>query len=323
LVNIYLLQLQQYLFEAPIPSLLPALIAIGLTTRLTAFDRLLLSSGGLLLLVYFAYWHRGFFPGPRFLYPLTPIVVWWTVRLPSLVRARWGNGFAFRFTLASLGVSAAIALVSQVPLRAAGYARSAFTMRWDADTAAASAGVRNALVLVRESWGAELIARMWGLRVPRAFAEEAYHSIDGCVLETTLSDLSHRGVTGTPAAEEVRLLFRDSARLIASPFSTDGSERFLPGSTYTATCRARVEEERSGFTLYAPLMLAHEYGNVYARDLHALDTVLLRVFPRRPIFLLKAESDALGARLRYYPVRRDSLARDWGVPLDAVVPPAP
>ena len=89
LVNLYFLRLQTYLFESPVPSLLPALAALALAPVLPAFDRLLLASSGLLVGMYFAYWHDGFFLGPRFLFPLTPVLVLWTARLPGLVRRRF------------------------------------------------------------------------------------------------------------------------------------------------------------------------------------------------------------------------------------------
>ena len=64
LVNLYLLRLQTYFLETPVPSLLFATGALALTRRLTAFDRWALAGSGLLLLSYFAYWFDGFYLGP-------------------------------------------------------------------------------------------------------------------------------------------------------------------------------------------------------------------------------------------------------------------
>jgi hypothetical protein len=72
LINLYFLRLQTYLFETPLPSLVPVIAALSLVTRLAAFDRFLLSSSALLVLGYFAYWHDGFFLGPRFFFLLLP-----------------------------------------------------------------------------------------------------------------------------------------------------------------------------------------------------------------------------------------------------------
>ena len=40
----------------------------------------------LLLLSYFAYWHDGFYLGPRFMLPLAPWLALWTARLPAVLR---------------------------------------------------------------------------------------------------------------------------------------------------------------------------------------------------------------------------------------------
>jgi hypothetical protein len=88
LVNLYFLRLQNYLFETPLPSLVPAMTALALARRLTAFDRYLLASSALLVTGCFAYWHDGFFLGPRFFYLLLPALVLWTARVPAIVRDR-------------------------------------------------------------------------------------------------------------------------------------------------------------------------------------------------------------------------------------------
>ena len=86
--------LQTYLFETPLPSLVPAIASLALVRRLSAFDRYLLASSALLVLGYFAYWHDGFFLGPRFFYLLLPALVIWTARLPSIVRDRFPGRLA-------------------------------------------------------------------------------------------------------------------------------------------------------------------------------------------------------------------------------------
>src|SRR5512133_3302372 len=153
LINLYFLRLQSYLFESAIPSLLPAVVALALTRSLDALDRYLFACSALLLGFYFAYWHDGFYLGPRFVYPLLPVLALWTARLPSRLRAAIGSGAAYRTSLYSLGVSAIIALLLAVPLRAHEYGARYATMREDVAATARAAGARDALILVRESWG--------------------------------------------------------------------------------------------------------------------------------------------------------------------------
>lgn len=314
LVNLNLLRLQTYLFESPVPSLVPALAALALVPALTAFDRLLLASSGLLLLLYFAYWHNGFFLGPRFVYPLAPVLVLWTVRLPGLVRSRFGRGFTYRFVLAAFAASALMALTYQVPARAKQYRNGLYTMRWNADSAAAAAGVRGALVLVRESWGSQLIARMWRLGLSRAETEWVYRGLDACALELGVSRAEADGLRGPAALAALAPLLRDSARVTSSPFSADGSERYLPGASYPPACIAKIAEDAEGFTLHVPLLLSRTGGNVYARDLHALDTAAVALYPGRPLFLLRPASADEGVPPEFHRLSRDSLERAWGVP---------
>ena len=324
LVNVYFLRLQTYLFESPVPSLVPVLAALALAPAFGPFDRLLLTSGGLLVGLYFAYWHNGFFLGPRFFYPLAPLLALWTARLPGIVKARFGRGFVWRFVLAAFAVTAVMAIAFQVPGRARQYRNGLFTMRWNADSTAAADGVRGALVLVRESWGSQVIARMWGLGLTRSEVEWLYRSVDVCALDWGVTQAERRGLRGPAAVAALKPLTADSVRVVATPFTADVSERYLPGTRYPPECTAKVREDREGFTLYTPLILAQYGGNVYVRDLHASDTLALAMYPGRPIYLVRPAGQAERSTPRFYPVSRDSLAQAWGVPvsrLGAAPPP--
>ena len=318
LVNLYFLRLQIYLFESPVPALVPALVALALIPALSAFDRLLLASSGLLVGLYFAYWHNGFFLGPRFLFPLAPVLALWTARLPGIVRARLGRGFTYRFVLAAFAVSAVMALALQVPGRARQYRNGLLTMRWNVDSAAAAAGVHDALVLVRESWGSQLIARMWALGLSMPETEWVYRRVDACVLDLAVTQAERGRLRGGAALAALTPLLRDSARVVPSPFSPDSSERYLEGARYPAECARRVAEDTAGFTLLTPLLLARRGGNVYARDLHERDTAAVALYPGRPLFLLRPASADEGAPPEFHRLDRDSLARAWGVPLSVL-----
>jgi hypothetical protein len=140
-----------------------------------------------------------------------------------------------------------------------------------------------------------------------------YRRVDACLLENAIADAETAGRRGPAALAILTPLLRDSARVVRSPFSVDDSEGYLPGAAYGGRCAARLAEDSAGYTLYTPLLLAQRGGNVYARDLHARDTVLVRMYPDRPVFLLRRASATVDAPIRFYPVRRDSLAEAWGV----------
>lgn len=311
LVNLYFLRLQTYFLETPLPSLLPVIGALALTRRLDRFDRYLLTSAALLVGLYFAYWHDGFYLGPRFVYLLLPALALFTARFFPLVRERLGNGAGYRATVYTALCALLIALVADVPIRARQYGSGLVTMRWDADSAAEASGVRGALVLVRESWGSQLVARLWALGVPRPETELLYRNVDACALEHALERLERDGTSGAAAVAALSPMLRDSARVIGSPFSPDTTEQYLAGTVYDARCQARIADDNHGFTLYPPLLLAHGGGNVYARDLHGRDTLLVRAYPGRPLYLLRPASAAVGEPPRFYPLSPDSLERAW------------
>lgn len=322
LISLNFLRLQTYLFETPVPSLVPVIGALVLTRRLSALDRYLLCGSALLIGLYFAYWHNGFYLGPRFMYPLLPALALYSARFLPLLRDRIGRGVAYRATVYGALCAGLMAVSSLVPLRARQYQGGLITMRWNADSAAAASGVTNALAFVRESWGAEVVARMWALGVPRREAELLYRGVDACVLDREVGDVERGTVRDTAALDLLRPLLADSSRLIGSPFSPDSSERYLPGIAYTPHCQAQIAEDRGGFTLLTPLLLAHGGGNVYARDLGARDSLLLAQYPSRPVYLVRPATSKEGEPPRFYPLSRDSLWRAWRAGPSAVAPSA-
>ena len=312
LINLYFLRLQSYLFEASVPSLTPALGALLLTQRVDRFDRYLLVSGALLVGLYFAYWHDGFLFGPRFLFALLPILAIWTARFPTLVRERFGAGVGYRATWFGFITAFLLAAFVSIPARAREYARSFIPMRVDYLEPARTARVENALILVRESWGTQLMARMWALGIPRSETELLYGKVDACALEARIREIEHSAVRDSAAFRRLTPLLADSSRVVKSPFSPDITERYLPGAVYTPECVQRVADDRAGFTLLAPLLYRDWGTNVYARDMHARNAVLLRRYPDRPVFLLRPTSSETGAPLQLFPLRQDSLRAAWG-----------
>jgi hypothetical protein len=184
-------------------------------------------------------------------------------------------------------------------------------MRWDLERDARAAGVRDALVFVRESWGAQLMVRLWAVGIPHGDAEALYRSVDACALERGLDSLERMGGRDSVARAVLYPLFVDSSRVIRSPFSADSSERVLPGAHYGARCIRRMQEDRAGFTVYLPFIVADGDNVIFARDLHARDSVLLARYPHRPIFLVRPPTDSEGVRPRFWRVSRDSLLADW------------
>ena len=316
LVNLYFLRLQQFLFETPVPALAPAVGALALTRRLSAFDRYLLASSGLLLALYFAYWHDGFYLGPRFVYSLVPVVALWTARFFPLLRA-WlarrvaraeAGELAWRTAAAATAVTLVIALGASVPLRVRQYRASFPVQRWNPDVALRTAGIGDAIVLARESWEAQLGVRMRALGATQPEAERFYRSIDACRLDSALAALERARARGSMTSALLPLM-ADSARVRTQQLSAGAFVRVVPGTPYSERCLARASETAAGTLPLAPLLLAQTPNVLFARDLHELDTLLLVRFPSRPVFLLRPAGPEPTAIPVFVPLSRDSIVR--------------
>jgi hypothetical protein len=306
-LNVYALQLQDYLFETPIPSLLPAVIALGLSKNWRAADRYLAVSAALLAGLYFAYWHPGFYLGPRFMFALVPFFALWTARSPALVSAHVADDFTRRVLAYGLAASAVLAVATGALPRATQYADSLATERWSRRDVAARAGVHDALVFVRESWEADLVGRMWKLGILATNSESIYRSVDACRLDQAITQLEQQPPDSQHATATLLSLRADSADLETIDAGPGIQLRRDPRLHYSPHCEARLADTRAGVLPLAPLLVLED-GNIYARDLQARDTVLIAAYPHRAIYLLRPTSDAPTAMPAFVPITRDSLA---------------
>lgn len=311
LVSIYFLQLQTYLFETPVPSLVGCILALSLVPRLRRMDGVLLAGSALLVVLYFAYWHNGFYLGPRFFVCLLPALALWTARVIPEWRDRWGLGASYRVLVATAIASVFVALAVSIPLRARLHRDLLKPMRWDVEAAARAAGVHDAIVFVRESWGSQLLVRLWALDIPHNEVQALYRFVDACALERGVDSLERAGARGAAARALLLPLLADSLRVVRSPYSADSTERVLPGLSYGPGCVRRLREDHAGFTLYFPFLIADGERVVYARDVHARDSVLLSRYPSRSVYLVRPPSDSDGALPQFWPISRDSMRADW------------
>jgi len=312
LASLYQWRLQTYLFETPFPSLLLPVVGLWFARQLGALDRYLLASSGLVILFYLLYWHDGFYLGPRFVVPLLPALVLWTARVPLVIRTRIVSTHLRRALYSALGFGVVGAAAFNLPVRIASYGAGLTSMRVDYAQAAEDADVRGALVFVRESWGAQLVARLWSLGVSRPMAESIYRGTDSCHLEQEIGALEREDVRNAAAERRLAVvLAQDSAYVVKSTLTPDPTERVREGTRYAPVCLERIEDDRSGFLHYAPLRLVTTGTNVYARDLHARDSLLLEEYPGRPVYLLRRAGTRVDDRLVFHSLRRDSLYAAW------------
>ncbi len=298
-ISTYVVQLDQYLFETPIPSLAPAMIALASARSLRAPDRYLLASAALLAALYAAYWHPGFFLGPRFFFALTPLAALWTARS---VRVFPRSAFLQRTATFALATSLGVALVVGAPARVAQWSSSFATERWAQPDVARAAGVHDALVFVREGWEGQLAARLGAAGVSAPAVERLMRTVDACRLDSAVTALETRRAVDLGALE------RDSALVRAIQLGTGARVRAQVGYPYSAHCAGLAVETARGVTPLAPLSILDD-GNVYARDLGARDTALIAAFAGRQIWLVHPSSAAPDARPAFYRGGLDSVTR--------------
>lgn len=308
LIGLYLTRLNTYLWELPFPSLLIPAMGLWFARELRGLDRYLLAAAGLVGAGYWAYWHDGFYLGPRFLFAWLPVLVLWSARgLRATSEALASRPPLLIGARAALWSGVAYATLTIATVRVPSYRNGMSSMRIPA-RAAHAVGVNNALVLVQESWGAQLMVRLWDRGVSRPDAEGLYRRVDACVLEEAVSHLEATQTRGAAALDLLRPLMADSARLIASDLSPDFTERRLPGLAYTARCVARISEDRTGYLLYAPWRLVRD-SNVYARWISGREAEIMASFPDRPVYRLRRAGTAVDAPLVWEAVSRPSDAR--------------
>lgn len=316
LVSLSLTRLSVFLLETPVPALL--LIVGGVwasertSRRMRALERYLLWAAALLVLGYAMYWHDGFLLGPRFYFPLLPLAVLWVGRLARHLPQLVGRTSVAWVGLRAVAVAMTVlAVVNILVIRAAGYRSSVTSMRLDVEKESRSAGITNALVLVKESWGARLVVRMWALGVSRPFAERVYRNSDACRLELTLAELerdrdagSGTRIRATNDAGDIerRLLplLADSA-LIDRSARSDGVEAVVPGRTPPAQCTGQRESDRLGSSHLLAFKLARD-GNVYARWLPGREAEISGLYPGRPVYLLERTGPEPEAGVRWRPI---------------------
>jgi hypothetical protein len=286
LLSLYATRLNTFLFEAPFPSLLPAIVGLFARASLRPIERVLVVGSVVHGALYFAYWHDGYFLGPRFVVPWVPALVLLTIRgmmvawTAATRSPRWRGG-----AVGGMVAAVVLTMAFSVPARITQYRSGLTSMREDYGAEARAAGVTHAIVFVQESWGARLIARMWSAGVSRSAASALYAKVDACRLEEALNRAAEAGVTGRSLEAAMRPLLADSLRVRSSAVSPDTTERMLPGIVYSARCRANVELDRAGYALYPPFLLDRSSGNRYVRDFPDRRSEILAEYPDAPAYV--------------------------------------
>jgi hypothetical protein len=278
-----------YLYEWPVPALLP-IAAWALLGRQRRASDIALALGAVAIpVVYFFYWHSGFYPGPRFYYAAVPFLAIGTARAWRWCMC-WARRFDNRLVNVRVAVAAATAVTlvwgaaDMLPARVNIYREGLRTMKLHPERQLKAAGVSQALVIVPESWASRTIVGLWSRGVPVDLMEQGFRRVDTCDLYQFLSEARRTGLSAEQLVAGFEAMVAGSTteppRLRDAP---DPWVRLWPRDSLPEECVRELRRDYSGFTLYGNLGWRNDIGLasgiVFARDLYEHNTELFARYP--------------------------------------------
>ena len=287
-------RLNLFLYEWPIPALLP-LGVWALAARRRLKSDFVVAAGVLAVpALYFFYWHSGYYPGPRFYYAAAPFLVigtaraWrWGICLAQRSGRRWWRG-----DVAMVAAAAVVFIwgwAGVLPARFAQFRTGLATLKLHPERELAARGVKQALVIVPERWGSRLVVSLWELGIRPGLAERAYNWLDACDLQVFANGARALRLSPSEATGQLDALIRANPFPVArSPGSADETLHLRTDHPLDAACRRELTRDQAGFTLYGYLgwrnAVGLNSGIVFARDLYDRNDSLFARYPGWPIY---------------------------------------
>jgi hypothetical protein len=317
----YLLRLSRYLFEWPIPGLIVVAAGAAAIRRASRWDVLLVALASGILIAYGAYWFDGFFAGPRFLFTALPAFVYFAARAPIETAGMTRHPVARRALTLVVPLCIAGAWLgpqgdSGAAARVSLYRDQRTKLKTDIEAQVERAELRNALVLINESWRGRLLARLRALGLTQFRAERTLNTVDACALQTAL-DAEDTLVATSMAQRAERVVQRARAYGNAERvpgLDADQALALVRGSAPTPTCLREFTRDSEGTIPYALLLARQTIGTdgrvggnvVYARDLGDRNELLRSRFGDRAWYRYRparALGDTSFAFMPYRPAR--------------------
>ncbi len=311
MASAYLMKLDVALFAWPVPGLLVIVATLLLMRSTTKWDRLMAALVVVFLCGYAAYWAESYFMGPRFLFLLAPVFVYYTARLPTEIRVRVKSPTVAAAALVALPLLAIAAWLMPATHGVQFGVRelaSQLYMRSPASAIAAevsSRHLRNAVVFIPESWRDRLAARLRAAGFRPLSAERILAEYDACALQRALDTGEQSGLTSSKLAGYVfnaAVLDRRSAQL--APVKTRALVALVPGRQLTPECLVEINRSPPVLVTLAELLpfatldasgaLAGDV--IYARDLGERNRALLPQYGARAWYF--ARTDLIDGTIR-------------------------
>ena len=318
LMSGYLMRLDRYLFEWPLPAILVIVAGLLAIRRPTRWDVLLVALAAGILIAYGAYWFDGFFAGPRFLFTAVPAFIYFAAQAPIGLASIAQRPVLRRASLLVIPVCTAVAWIVPSPgssalSRVVSYRDQRTKLKTDIEAQIRRAGLHNALVFVNESWRGRLEARLRVLGVTQFRAERILSTVDACALQTALDaedTLMARDADQRAARVVAKARALGTAQLQPGR-QADQAIALVPGTRPTPTCLTEFFRDTSGTIAYPPFLARQHVGSdgrvggnvVFARDLGERNQVLRDRFGDRSWYAYRLARDLGDTTLAFVKIR--------------------
>jgi hypothetical protein len=270
-------RLNVLLYLWPFPSLAFVFVALAGAVREAGSRRNIALLVALLLaapLSYFFYWHRDNFLGPRFVYAsIVPAVLLTAAGIIALDRllGRWRVAVWL-----ALLAAIAVGLTVNFPQSAGIVAGRMLERKLHPEIEAERAGIGDALVFVKVSWGSRLITRLWAWGISASDTERAYRAVDGCRLQFALDEADSLVAAGDDSAWAQSALatkiraWHDMGLPVVRDVLPDMSVRVDTSVALAERCRREVQRDEAGYTVFGTLIWRNDpwlkERIIFARD---------------------------------------------------------
>ena len=315
----YLMRLDRFLFEWPIPALLVVLVGVGgllLDRSSSRWDVMLAVIVTAFLVGYGAYWFDGFFAGPRFLFTTLPAFVYFAARAPGAAAGALRTATARRAAILVLPLCITLSWLGPLGISSAAarvflYRDQRTKLKTDIDAQIRQAGLHHALVFVNESWRGRLLARLRVLGIQQFEADRVVSTVDACALQTAL-DAEDTLPARDAAARRDRVLTRarsfGNAQLVTG-LPADQAIALAPRSAPTTVCLREVDRDADGSMPYALFLAEQRIDSdgriggdvVFARDFGARDELLRARFGDRVWYRYRPPTSLSDTTLAFVP----------------------